>query len=164
MALLVLGTMGASGIVVGGNARAQQPRPEAGDFFGILYGLCLEECPVFRIYLFADDTLVYEGQSHVAKTGRHKIKAPEGSFQAVVQQLQAIGFSDYERRYALDTTENCPSYRTDQPAVTLQLRNGGVNMTLYLNTGCQGFKGDYELYAAIAGIEDILDVENWINE
>ncbi|MEE8372024.1 MAG: DUF6438 domain-containing protein [Sphingomonadales bacterium] len=151
-------------LLMTGNAQAQQPRPEAGDFFGIIYGVCLEECPVFRIYLFSDDTLVYEGQSHVAKMGRHKIKAPEGSFQAVVHQLQTIGFSDYERNYSPGNEVNCGDYTTDQPSVTLQLRHERVNMTLYLNTGCQGFEGDYELYAAIAGIEDIPDVYNWINE
>ncbi|MEE8372025.1 MAG: DUF6438 domain-containing protein [Sphingomonadales bacterium] len=156
--LLVL--LGAFGV----RAEVPSPRVVGEDIFTIARGPCLGTCPMFELTLLPDGTVIFDGERYVPKMGVHRAKLPAETFEAVVRELLEIDFYAYREVYAGWAKGVCGSAAADLPSVQLSLRLELKEKNVYWDQGCSDFEGEAELRRAIAAIDELLKIEDWLNE
>lgn len=107
--------------------------------FALERGRCFGRCPVYRLEVFEDGRVRFEGRLHVAVTEPVEARLPAAEVARLVRRLEQPGFDRWVD-YAQPTT-------TDQPTVTLTYK--GVTI--------RHDRGDANAPAALTALEDDLD-------
>lgn len=134
------------------------------DVFTIARGPCMGTCPIFELTLLPDGTLIFDGERYVPRMGVHRAKLPAETFEAVVRELLEIDFYAYRDVYAGWARGVCGSAATDLPSVELSLRLELKEKSVYWDLGCSDFEGEAELRRAIAAIDELLKIEDWLRD
>src|SRR5258708_3948269 len=60
---------------------------------------CFGTCPVYKVTLYSDGKVAYEGKEFVKEVGERSGKISAADFQRLGQQAQQIGFFDLKDKY-----------------------------------------------------------------
>jgi len=113
---------------------------------------CEGPCPVYRLVLFADGTILYQGQYHVRRTGLLKGSiAPEALIKLLVD-IDASGFFQLANNYGDGNTKNCDTVDNGRPLITLTVSSKGRAKTVLHHHRCRGAVPD-----RITALEDRID-------
>jgi uncharacterized protein (AIM24 family) len=58
--------------------------------------MCYGSCPVYKVTVFGDGRVVYDGEHFVAKEGRHEWRTTKRRMTAIVKAIEKAGFFDTE--------------------------------------------------------------------
>ncbi len=72
---------------------------------------CLGPCPVYRIELHGDGTVLYEGKSHVAIKGLHRASVPVENVRDLVNKFREADYYSLQDEYASSVLDH-PRYET----------------------------------------------------
>jgi hypothetical protein len=114
-------------------------------------GNCEGGCPVYRVVIFADGDVLWQGRGRVAKLGPAQGVIEWKSVRALLQQFQDLGFSGLENVYGFRGA-GCKSMKPDMPTVVLSLVSGGAAKTISHHDGCVG-----EVSEKLGALEDAID-------
>ena len=115
-------------------------------------GACEKRCAVYRLVLFADGTVIYEGRYFVRRTGLVKSGiSPEG-LSKLVSDLGAGGFFQLETNYGYGNNDHCESTDGDGPTAILSVSNRGRSKTVLHNHRCVG-----PAAKRVTELEDMVD-------
>jgi|HubBroStandDraft_6_1064221.scaffolds.fasta_scaffold109426_4 hypothetical protein len=101
-------------------------------------GACEQRCAVYRIVIFADGTVVYEGRHFVRKSGLMKTGVSQEVLSKLISDLEAGGFFQLEDNYGYGNKDHCDSIDSDGPAAILSVSNRGRSKTVLHNHRCVG--------------------------
>jgi len=120
-------------------ARAAQPRPDAvpaDTIITLQRGGCEKRCAVYKIMLFADGTLIYDGQYYVRKDGVVSTKVDVTAIKTLVDEFRTAGYFTMQSQYGYDNTTGCQSVRSDAPVAISSISTGGVAKSVIHHRRC----------------------------
>jgi hypothetical protein len=152
----------ALGLAACGPRVPQAPAPDAASAPGTLVtlerGPCFGTCPVYRVSLSADGSVVFAGTRFVTRVGTDTSRARPGVVDSLVRSLDAGGFFALADAYLPDAPV-CGPYHTDAPTVSISVQAPGRDKTVRHDHGCMGAP------AELTGMERLIDsiagTERW---
>ncbi len=102
-------------------------------------GACEARCAVYRLVIFADGTVIYEGRYNVRQTGVIKSLISQATLNKLIDELETGGFFQLGNNYGYGSTQGCESVNSDGgPAAILSVSNQGRSKTVLHNHRCAG--------------------------
>jgi hypothetical protein len=101
-------------------------------------GACEKRCAVYRLVIFADGTVIYEGQYFVRRTGLVKSGISPEVLAKLISDMEAGGFFQLDANYGYGNNDRCASIDGDGPAAILSVSNKGRSKTVLHNHRCVG--------------------------
>jgi len=114
-------------------------------------GNCEGGCPVYRVLIFADGDVIWQGRGRVAKLGVVQSMIEPDQIRALIQNFESIDYFHLENIYGFHGG-GCRSSAPDMPTVITSLSMGGLSKTLSHHDGCVG-----EVSERLTALEDSID-------
>jgi hypothetical protein len=121
-----------------GRAAAADPVVPADTVITLQRGGCEKRCAVYKVVVFADGTVIYDGQYYVRKTGVVRDKVAVEQVRKLVDDFQAAGFFDLKDDYGAATTARCAEVRSDGPLAIMTVVSGGRSRSVTHDHRCLG--------------------------
>jgi hypothetical protein len=120
-------------------AQAAKPSNPSPDTLIVLdRGACEHRCAVYRIVIFADGSLIYEGRYFVRHPGLVQSSITPEALAALIDDLDSGGFFQLENNYGYGNKDHCESLEPLEPAAMLSVSTNGRAKTVLHNHGCAG--------------------------
>jgi hypothetical protein len=138
-------------------ALAQSPKPNeiAPDTLITLQrGACEQRCAVYRLVIFADGTVIYEGRHFVHRAGLVKSGISPVVLAGLIKDMEIGGFFELADNYGYASTAHCDSVNSDLdgPTAVLSVSNQGRAKTVLHHHRCVGAAAD-----RMTNLEDKVD-------
>lgn len=97
--------------------------------------VCYGQCPSYKITIFADGTVIYEGRKFVKTMGEVRSKLNQEELRQLVSEAERISYFSLKDRY--ETFEDgCGSYATDGPFYNTSIQMNGKRKAIRHYSGC----------------------------
>lgn len=118
--------------------------------------VCFGSCPVYKVEIYEDGKVVYEGKEFVKKKGIAHSQITKQELEHLVEQFTKINYFD------LKSEPDCPQSSTDHPSASTSLKwHGRQNVVIHYH-GCSGS----EVLKQLTELEDKIDTavnsKQWI--
>lgn len=120
---------------------------------------CYGTCPVYRVTVGQDGTVLFEGLQHVDSVGRFTGRIDAGRSATLTRLFEEHDYFALDDRYA-EGLPNCRQYATDAPTVITSIAIGQRSKRVEHDLGCFAVPprlGDLE-----RAIDDLLGTSRWI--
>lgn len=101
-------------------------------------GACEKRCAVYKVVLFADGTLIYEGRHYVRQVGVVRDKVPIEAIKTLLDEFQAAGFFQLADQYGYTSEAGCGSMLSDGPVAIVTVVSGAKSKSVIHNHRCVG--------------------------
>jgi hypothetical protein len=71
---------------------------------------CYGTCPAYKVIVFENDSLVYEGMSHVTKEGFISKKLSQGTVNQLIEKFRGANFFKFQNQYTSNVTDFPTTY------------------------------------------------------
>lgn len=78
--------------------------------FALEMTTCYGTCPSYKVVVFENDSLVYEGLRYVAKEGNVSKKLPQGTVNQLVDKFRGKNFFKFQNQYTSNMTDFPTTY------------------------------------------------------
>jgi hypothetical protein len=140
-------------------SRTKEPSPDT--LITLQRGACENRCAVYRLVIFADGTVIYEGRHFVRRAGLIKSGISPEVLNKLIADLEAGGIFQLDDNYGYGNNNGCESIDPDGPMAILSVSNQGRSKTVLHHHRCVGPVPD-----RITEMEDRVDraagVVKWI--
>jgi hypothetical protein len=134
-------------------AQAANSKEAAPDTLIILQrGACENRCAVYRLAIFADGSVIWEGRHFVRQSGLVKSGISQAVLSKLIADLEAGGFFQLQTNYGYGTIAGCASIDPAGPAAILSVSNQGRSKTVLHHHRCVGPEPD-----RVTKLEDAVD-------
>jgi hypothetical protein len=113
---------------------------------------CENRCAVYRLVIFADGSVIWEGRSFVKQRGLIRSGISPEVLTKLIADLEAGGFFELQNNYGYGTDSGCASIDPDGPAAILSVSNRGRSKTVLHHHRCIGPEPD-----RVTKLEDAVD-------
>lgn len=111
---------------------------------------CFGACPVYKVTLKPDGTVIYEGKRFVEKLGRFEGRINEDDYANLAKATDTLGFWKFKDKYTAPIT--------DMPSALVTIQQGEKSKTTDNYAG----RGPAELWAIEQLIDKVVDgVREW---
>ena len=124
-------------------------------------GACEDGCAVYRLMIFADGTVIYEGRYSVKKTGLVKSAISPETLTKLISDLDSGGFFGFADRYGFGDKKACTSLAAGAPTAILSVSSAGHFKTVLHEHGCTGPDSD-KLTALEDKVDHAVGTVRWI--
>jgi hypothetical protein len=116
------------------------PTPEsAPDTLIVLQrGACEQRCSVYRVVIFSDGTVIYEGRYFVRQPGLIKSIISQDVLARLISDFDTGGFFQLEDNYGYGNKGHCETFQPGEPSAILTVSNRGRTKTILHSHGCAG--------------------------
>lgn len=121
---------------------------------------CFGMCPVYKLTIFSDGTVIFEGKNYVKKKGIAKSRINSGALKQLVAEFNRINYFELKDEYLGEA--NCPEMFTDAPSAITSLRWNGKMKTVRHYHGCRGLKELEDLTELEGKIDEVVNSRRWI--
>lgn len=132
---------------------------------------CYGTCPAYRVSIYADGNVEFEGSLYAVAHGHARIAAD--SAQALLRRFTDSRFADLDTNYA-QLSLHCGSFATDGPGYRLSLQMATTRHAVSYYGGCfpdphstrgEQDRSDYRLLRSLAAaIDSIVDTKRWFRQ
>ena len=122
---------------------------------------CFGSCPMYKLEIFADGKVVYEGKKFVKREGRVQGRIPRAAVQQLVREFNRINYMRLDDEYVSEGP-NCPEWWTDSPSAITSLDWKGRTKTVRHYHGCRGAKVLDQLTALENKIDRVANTKRWV--
>lgn len=122
-------------------------------------GPCRGFCPEYRVEVYQDGTVKFDGRKNVKSTGPSTRTIAASEVQALLRTIGATAFASADSAYTYGRAV-CGQYYTDQPVVTLSAKVGSAMKTVQRDPGCNGAPA--YLKALEARVDSVAGTSAWI--
>jgi hypothetical protein len=134
-------------------------------------GACETRCATYRLVLFEDGTVIWNGIAYVRKFGVAVAEIDVTKIKELIGDAQAVGFFNLKNGYGVSrefamsdsfslSDEQCTPTGHDAPEITLLISSGGQSKTVINDGGCTGPTFD-KLAALEHKIDAITNSARW---
>jgi hypothetical protein len=124
-------------------------------------GACFGICPVYKLSLFADGRVEYEGKEFVKRKGKVQGRITKAALQSLVREFEKINYTSLDNEY-ISEGPNCPEWWTDSPSAVTSLDWKGKRKTIRHYHGCRGARVLDQLTALENKIDQVVNTQRWI--
>jgi hypothetical protein len=137
LAIFVVLILTTSSLFFGQTVPAKEAAPDT--LISLQRGACEARCAVYRLIIFADGTVIYEGRYNVRQAGLVKSLMPQLVLKKLIGDLEAGGFFELQDNYGYGNTAGCASIDPDGgPTAILSVSNQGRSKTVLHSHRCVG--------------------------
>lgn len=122
--------------------------------------MCFGTCPSYKLAVYTDGTVEYQGRDYVAVEGRDSTEISQEALQQLVEAFQEADYFSFRNNYV--SGEICREYMTDLPTAITSFRYEGREKKVTHYHGCRGFEGQQRLTALEDTIDQIVGSERWV--
>lgn len=123
--------------------------------------VCYGTCPEYKLTIFADGRVLYEGISFVKKEGKAWGRITRRQLDELILEFNKINYFSLADSYT-PGTKVCPQSMTDMPAATTSLTGNGKSKTIVHYHGCRGSSVLDQLTRLENKIDDAVNVNKWV--
>lgn len=123
-------------------------------------GNCEGGCPVYRVVIFANGDVIWQGRGRVAKPGVVLSRIERDRIRALIHDFESIDYFHLENIYGYRGS-GCRSSAPDMPMVITSLSMDGLSKTLSHHDGCVGEVSE-KLTALENSIDEAVSIDRWI--
>ena len=124
-------------------------------------GACFGSCPVYKLSIFADGRVEFEGKEFVKRKGKARGQITKAALQSLVREFEKINYMKLDNEYVSEGP-NCPEYWTDLPAAVTSLDWKGKKKRIRHYHGCRGLAVLDQLTALEDKIDQVVNTKRWI--
>ena len=122
--------------------------------------VCYGFCPAYKVSIFGDGSVLYEGKEFVKKKGKAEGLITKDQLQQLVREFEKLDYVNLDDEYS--EGHNCPESWTDNPsAITSLNQNGKVKRVVHYY-GCRGLTILDQLTALENKIDEVVNSKRWI--
>lgn len=114
--------------------------------------ICFGFCPDYRLSIYGNGKVVYEGHYHVQVEGTRTTYIPKRKVRELVAEFERIGFYEFDDNYAIGVT--------DMPSALITINLEGKSKTIDIYGG----GAPEEIMNLIRQIEETVKVSRWVGE
>jgi hypothetical protein len=122
---------------------------------------CFGTCPVYKLEIFADGKVVYEGKDFVKRKGKLQGRITKAAVQQLVREFNRINYFSLDDEY-ISEGPNCPEWWTDSPSAVTSINWKGRKKTIRHYHGCRGAKVLDQLTALETKIDQLANTKRWV--
>jgi len=119
---------------------------------------CFGFCPVYKLTIAADGSVVFEGRRFVKQEGVTKSSVSPERLKQLMAEFDRVNFFSLEDDYS-ETRLSCP---TDQPSAITSIRINGKSKTINHYLGCLEPKVPKGLTELENKIDEIVNTAQWL--
>jgi hypothetical protein len=123
---------------------------------------CFGTCPVYKLAIYSDGKVEYEGLEFVKKTGKAEGRITEDELKQLISEFEKIDYFNLADQYVSGSKKNCPEVWTDHPTAATSLNWNGKKKTVVHYHGCRGATVLKQLTALENKIDEVAKTERWI--
>jgi hypothetical protein len=124
-------------------------------------GGCEKRCPVYRVAIFADGTVIVEGVHYLRKPVLARSEIPAGDVKKLVERFAAIDYLHLRDEFGFKG-KGCASFAPgDAPNVTTTLVTGGQGRSIVHHHGCLG-EIPKQLTELERAIDETAHTDRWV--
>jgi hypothetical protein len=147
----------------GAGPRAEGNWAPADTVITMVRGGCEKRCPVYRVVVFADGTVIVEGRYYLRKPVFARSEIPTSDVKTLVDRFLAIDYLHLRDDFGFKG-KGCASFAPgDAPSVTTTLVTGGQGKSIVHYQGCLG-----EIPKRITELERAIDetahTDRWLKD
>ena len=124
-------------------------------------GACFGSCPVYKLSIFADGSVEYEGKEFVRVKGKAKGQITTEALEELVREFEKIDYFKLDDNYQ-PGNKNCPEGWTDYPSAITSLNGKEKQKTIRHYHGCKGSTVLDQLTALEDKIDEVVNTKRWI--
>ena len=129
LALIIRCAIASFGLFVVSTTAMSQNRVPLDTIVILQNGNCEMGCPVYRIAIFADGDVLFQGRSRGRKTGAALTHISGDRLDQILEKFKQLDYTHVENTYGLRGT-GCSKTLHDEPIVLLSLSAGGFSKTV----------------------------------
>jgi hypothetical protein len=114
---------------------------------------CFGTCPVYKVSVSADGTVVFDGKKNVEKKGVATGKISEAEVRRLVAEFEAVNYFSLKNAYT-PRSGNCPKVSTDLSSASTSITTGGKSKAVEHYHGCRGVQEELK---GLTELEDKID-------
>jgi|ERR1043166_328656 hypothetical protein len=114
---------------------------------------CYGACPAYKVEIYGNGRVVFEGQRHVKKEGTVTWQINDNRIKQLISEFNNINYFSLSDSYSLLDRKDCPNFATDAPSVTTSITINGQTKTVFHSRGCH----DSEVLSKLEAFEDRID-------
>lgn len=122
---------------------------------------CYGTCPVYKLTIYDDGTVEYEGLEFVKKTGKAQGQITKDALEDLIREFERIDYFKLDDNYG-GHGKNCPELWTDHPTVVTSLNWKDKKKTVSHYHGCRGTTVLEQLTKLENKIDQVVDTNRWI--
>lgn len=122
--------------------------------------VCFGTCPVYKLTIYRDGRVRYEGIKFVKKKGKATGRINRAKVEELVEQFQEIYYFNLDEAYT-PGKRGCPQALTDLPSALTSLTWNGRTKTVNHYHGCRGLNTLELLTQLEDKIDSAVNVGRW---
>ena len=122
---------------------------------------CFGSCPMYKLEIFADGRVVYDGKDFVKRKGKAQGRISKAAVQQLVREFNRINYLRLDNEY-ISEGPNCPESWTDMPSAVTSLSWKGREKTIRHYHGCRGARVLDQLTALENKIDRVANTKRWV--
>jgi hypothetical protein len=123
--------------------------------------ICFGSCPAYKISIFSDGLVLYEGKDFVKTKGDADGRITKEQVQELVKEFEKIDYLKLDNEYS--PGKKCPEGWTDYPSAITSLTQNDKTKTVVHYHGCQGLPVLKQLTALENKIYEVVNTKRWTN-
>lgn len=124
-------------------------------------GACEHRCAVYKVIIFADGSVIFDGRHYVRRPGLVKTTISLEALQQLLDEAAALRFFDLKERYVHGSATGCDSIQSDAPSAIVSISSGGIFKTILHYLGCAGAESE-RLKQFEEKIDSIVNTAKWV--
>jgi hypothetical protein len=113
---------------------------------------CELRCPVYKVVLFADGTVIYDGQYIVRRQGLILDHVEPEMLRKLIDAAKALNYFSLNSEYGFHETTSCDSIKLSMPIVSTSVTTAGESKGIIHHHRCVG-----AIPAQLTAFEDEID-------
>lgn len=122
-------------------------------------GPCRGRCPVYRVDVYGDGKVRFEGKQYVGSLGAQSGTATVAAVQALLRTIQSSEFRTVDTSFVMDSPA-CGQYQPDLPWSKLSAKIGAGMKTVHNDPGCRN--APRFLRTLEAQVDSVARTAQWI--
>lgn len=122
---------------------------------------CFGPCPMYKLTIYADGRVVFEGQDNVKQKGKVESSITLDKIQELIAAFKQINYFNLKNNYS---GADCPQIWTDHPSAITSLTMNGKSKTVTHYYGCQGLEILDKLAKLESEIDKAVNVNQWVEQ
>jgi hypothetical protein len=120
---------------------------------------CFGTCPVYRVSLWNDGRIAFDGRRHVAHQGAAAGSVEPAVVDSLLAELVGAGYFELDTAYVYQSP-GCGRYATDSPSVITSVTARGRTRRIQHDYGCQDAPA--ELGRLERRIDEVAGSSRWV--
>jgi hypothetical protein len=121
---------------------------------------CYGTCPIYKLAIYSDGRVGYEGIQHVKKLGRAKGRISRARLEELVMEFTNIYYFNLPQSFT-PGSKQCPQYITDMPSAITSLTWRERSKTIEHYHGCRGSRTLENLTELEHKIDRAVNITRW---